>query len=30
MVNPLVIWIWIGGGIFLFGGLIAFWPGRKE
>ncbi|MFH1662492.1 MAG: heme lyase CcmF/NrfE family subunit [Chloroflexota bacterium] len=30
LVNPLVIWIWIGGGIFLFGGLIAFWPGRKE
>jgi cytochrome c-type biogenesis protein CcmF len=30
LVNPLVIWIWIGGGIFLCGGLIAFWPGRKE
>jgi len=30
LVNPLVIWIWIGGGIFLFGGLIAFWPGRRE
>lgn len=30
LVNPLVIWIWIGGGVFLLGGLIAFWPGRKE
>lgn len=30
LVNPLVIWIWIGGGLFLFGGLIALWPGRKE
>ncbi len=30
LVNPLVIWIWIGGGLFLFGGLIAFWPGRRE
>jgi cytochrome c-type biogenesis protein CcmF len=30
LVNPLVIWIWIGGGIFLCGGLIAFWPGRRE
>jgi cytochrome c-type biogenesis protein CcmF len=30
LVNPLVIWVWIGGGIFLFGGLIAFWPSRRE
>lgn len=29
-VNPLVIWIWIGGGIFLFGGLLAFWPERRR
>lgn len=26
LVNPLVSWIWIGGGVFLLGGLIAFWP----
>jgi len=26
LVNPLVIWIWIGGGVFVLGGLIAFWP----
>ncbi len=25
-VNPLVIWIWLGGGIALIGGLIAVWP----
>jgi cytochrome c-type biogenesis protein CcmF len=25
-VNPLVIWIWIGGAIALSGGLIAIWP----
>jgi cytochrome c-type biogenesis protein CcmF len=25
-VNPLVVWIWIGGGIALVGGLIALWP----
>ena len=25
-INPLVIWIWIGGGVLLLGGLIAFWP----
>ena len=29
LVNPLVIWIWIGGVIFLLGGLITFWPGRR-
>jgi cytochrome c-type biogenesis protein CcmF len=28
-INPLVLWIWIGGGLFLVGGLIAFWPGRE-
>jgi len=25
-VNPLVIWIWIGGAIAVIGGLIAAWP----
>jgi len=30
MVNPLVSWIWIGGGFFLLGGVIAFWPDRRE
>jgi cytochrome c-type biogenesis protein CcmF len=28
LVNPLVSWIWIGGGVFLLGGLIACWPER--
>ncbi len=26
IVSPLVSWIWIGGAIFLLGGLIAAWP----
>jgi len=30
LVNPLVIWIWIGGGVLVVGGLIAFWPGQQE
>ena len=30
LVNPLVSWIWIGGGVLLLGGLIAFWPGRQK
>jgi cytochrome c-type biogenesis protein CcmF len=25
-VNPLVIWIWIGGAISICGGLVAIWP----
>lgn len=30
LVNPLVVWIWIGGGVILLGGLIAFWPERRN
>ena len=30
LVNPLVNWIWIGGGVLVLGGLIAFWPDRKR
>ncbi|UCB43101.1 MAG: heme lyase CcmF/NrfE family subunit [Dehalococcoidales bacterium] len=30
MVNPMVSWIWIGGFVFLTGGLIAFWPDRRN
>jgi hypothetical protein len=26
IVSPLVVWIWIGAGIVLAGGLIAIWP----
>jgi len=29
-VNPLVIWIWIGGGILALGGIICFWPDKKS
>ncbi|MDP3879944.1 MAG: cytochrome c-type biogenesis CcmF C-terminal domain-containing protein, partial [Dehalococcoidales bacterium] len=29
-VNPLINWIWIGGGIFVLGGLIAFWPESRR
>ncbi|MCI0768647.1 MAG: heme lyase CcmF/NrfE family subunit [Chloroflexi bacterium] len=28
-VNPLVIWLWIGGGLFVFGTLVAVWPQRQ-
>jgi cytochrome c-type biogenesis protein CcmF len=30
LVNPLVNWIWIGGVVFVLGGLIAFWPERRR
>ena len=30
LVNPLVNWIWIGGGVLVLGGLIAFWPERRK
>lgn len=30
VVNPVVYWIWLGGWIVLFGGLIAFWPERQR
>ena len=28
-VNPLVVWIWIGGGIVGLGALFAMWPERR-
>ena len=30
MVNPLVVWIWLGGGFLLLGGVIAFSPETKH
>lgn len=30
LVNPLVSWIWFGGGVLAFGGLLAFWPGQAS
>jgi cytochrome c-type biogenesis protein CcmF len=30
LVNPLVSWIWIGGIVVVLGGLIAFWPERRQ
>ncbi|MFO8011140.1 MAG: cytochrome c-type biogenesis CcmF C-terminal domain-containing protein [Dehalococcoidia bacterium] len=29
-VKPLIIWMWIGGGFILLGGIMAFWPERKR
>jgi cytochrome c-type biogenesis protein CcmF len=30
VVNPLVLWIWIGGGVLILGAMIAFWPERAR
>jgi len=29
LVNPLIVWIWVGGGFFLLGGVVAF-PAEKK
>ncbi|MEJ2208469.1 MAG: heme lyase CcmF/NrfE family subunit [Anaerolineae bacterium] len=29
LINPMVIWLWIGGGVFLLGTLVATWPARR-
>jgi cytochrome c-type biogenesis protein CcmF len=29
-VNPLMMWIWVGGGVLVAGTLIAFWPDVRE
>lgn len=30
LVEPLVLWIWVGGGILGLGGLVAVWPSRRR
>jgi len=30
LVNPLVVWIWIGGGIMVLGTLFVVWPVRRR
>lgn len=30
-INPLIIWLWIGGGVLMAGAVLALWPsGRRE
>ncbi len=29
LIHPLILWIWVGGGLVLGGAMIAFWPERK-
>jgi cytochrome c-type biogenesis protein CcmF len=30
LINPMVIWLWIGGVVLILGTLIAGWPPRKR
>jgi cytochrome c-type biogenesis protein CcmF len=30
LINPLVVWLWIGGGALLLGGVLAWWPTAPE
>ncbi|MDP2660628.1 MAG: cytochrome c-type biogenesis CcmF C-terminal domain-containing protein, partial [Dehalococcoidia bacterium] len=30
LVNPMVVWIWIGGVVMLLGAIVAFWPDARE
>ena len=30
LINPLVVWLWIGGGVLILGTLVATWPSRKR
>jgi cytochrome c-type biogenesis protein CcmF len=28
-INPLVVWIWVGGAVVVLGAAFAIWPGRR-
>jgi cytochrome c-type biogenesis protein CcmF len=30
LINPLVVWLWIGGGLLLVGATVAIWPENQE
>jgi cytochrome c-type biogenesis protein CcmF len=30
LVNPLVVWLWIGGGIMVLGTIVVVWPDRRK
>lgn len=30
IVQPLIVWLWIGGGVMAFGTVLAAWPGRRR
>jgi len=30
LINPLIVWIWVGGGFFLLGGVVALFTKEKQ
>jgi cytochrome c-type biogenesis protein CcmF len=30
IIQPMAVWLWIGGGVMAFGTLLAAWPGRRR
>ncbi|MGE5138972.1 MAG: cytochrome c-type biogenesis CcmF C-terminal domain-containing protein, partial [Rudaea sp.] len=30
IINPLVVWLWVGFGVFILGTVIAMWPDPRE
>jgi cytochrome c-type biogenesis protein CcmF len=30
LVNPMIVWMWVGGGFFLLGGVVAFSAKEKQ
>jgi hypothetical protein len=30
IIQPMVLWLWVGGGIMAFGTVLAAWPGRRR
>lgn len=30
LINPLVMWIWLGGGVLILGTILAIWPDKRE
>jgi cytochrome c-type biogenesis protein CcmF len=30
LIEPMTLWLWVGGGVMAFGTLLAAWPGRRR
>jgi len=30
VINPLIVWLWIGGTVMTIGSIVAFWPDKKK
>ena len=30
IIEPMAVWLWIGGGVMAFGTILAAWPGRRR